>query len=113
MKLPAREIAIDALEDLWRNCKCSDNGSFKAFADIYPSDDDAKAPTAKHLAKWRPQVLASESKPNLASAPNGLQHTEDSKRNTSSVASPPSTAFKAGGEQMKNNQATQAVAAAG
>ncbi|CAF9909350.1 MAG: hypothetical protein ALECFALPRED_005526 [Alectoria fallacina] len=92
MKPPARDIAIDALEDLWRNY------------------DDAKAPTAKHLAKWRPEVLASESKPRQVSAPNGKEHPEDSKPTLSSAPSP---VVKSEGEQMKNNQAGQAVAAAG
>ena len=67
------------------------------------SDDDAKAPTTKHLAKWRPQVLASESKPSLAQVPNGVQHPEDSNP----------TPVKVEGEQMKKNLADQAVAAAG
>lgn len=92
MKPPARDIAIDALEDLWRNY------------------DDAKAPTAKHLAKWRPQVLASESKPSPAPAPNGMEHQEESNPTLSSAPSP---AVKSEGDQMKTNQAGQAVAAAG
>ncbi|SLM40695.1 Symplekin/Pta1 [Lasallia pustulata] len=39
LRPPVRDICIDALEDLWRNY------------------DDAKVPTTKVLAKWRPQVL--------------------------------------------------------
>ena len=113
MKPPARDIAIDALEDLWRNCKSSDTGPIRPFADLHPPDDDAKAPTAKHLAKWRPQVLASESKPNPAPVPNGLQYPEDSKSTSSSAPPAPSPTVKAEGEQMKKNQAGQAVAAAG
>ena len=38
-------MCIDALEDLWRNY------------------DDARAPTAKLLAKWRPGVLEEKKKP--------------------------------------------------
>ena len=110
MKPPARDIAIDALEDLWRNCKSSDTRPSTLFANAYLSDDDAKAPTAKHLAKWRPEVLASESKPRQVSAPNGKEHPEDSKPTLSSAPSP---AVKSEGEQMKNNQSGQAVAAAG
>lgn len=111
MKPPAREIALDALEDLWRNCKSSDIGpSVPFYANICLSDDDAKAPTAKHLAKWRPYVLASENKPRSDPAPNGVQNPEDSKHTPQSVPSP---AEKAEGEQMKSNQASQAVAAAG
>ncbi|MCJ1351851.1 MAG: hypothetical protein MMC33_001835 [Icmadophila ericetorum] len=45
MKPPAREIAIDALEDLWRNY------------------DDLKPSAAKLLTKWRPQVILEENKP--------------------------------------------------
>lgn len=80
------------------------------FANVYLSDDDAKVPTAKHLARWRPQVLASESKPSVTPAPNGVGHPEDSKPTLSSAPAP---AGKAEGEQMKNNQAGHAVAAAG
>lgn len=110
MKPPARDIAIDALEDLWRNCNFPDTGSTSRFANVYLSDDDAKGPTAKHLAKWRPQLLASESKPSPAPAPNGLQHLEDSQPTLSTASS---AVVKAEGEQMKSNQAGQAVAAAG
>ena len=110
MKPPAREIAIDALEDLWRNCKSSDASPSTPFANAYLSDDDAKDPTTKHLAKWRPQVLASESKPSSAPAPNGLQLPEDAKSTPSSAPTP---TVKAEGEQMKDNQVGQAVAAAG
>lgn len=112
MKPPARDIAIDALEDLWRNCKSSDTGPSTLSVNDYLSDDDAKAPTAKHLAKWRPQVLASESKANPVPAPNGLPHP-DSNPTSSSAPSPPSPAVKAEDEQMKKNQVGQAVAAAG
>lgn len=113
MKPPARDIAIDALEDLWRNCKPSDTSRSTPSANVYLSDDDAKAPTAKHLAKWRPQVLASEGKPNPAPAPNSQQQAEDSKSAPSSAPSKHSPAIKNESEQMKNNQAGQAVAAAG
>ena len=44
LRPPVREMCIDALEDLWRNY------------------DDARAPTTKLLAKWRPGVLE-EKKP--------------------------------------------------
>ena len=110
MKPPARDIAIDALEDLWRNCESSDRSTSMFFANIYLADDDAKAPTAKHLARWRPQVLASESKQSLAPALNGVDHPGDSKPGLSSAPVP---ASKAEGEQMKSNQAGHAVAAAG
>lgn len=111
MKPPAREIALDALEDLWRNCKSSDTGpSLPFYADFCLTDDDAKAPTAKHLAKWRPYVLASENKPRSDQALNDVQIPDDSKHTPQSGPSP---AEKAEGEQMKNNQASQPVAAAG
>lgn len=111
MKPPAREIAIDALEDLWRNCESLDTGPSVPFdADICLSDDDAKAPTAKHLAKWRPHAMVSENKPRSDPVPNGVYNPEDSNPTPQSVPSP---ADKAKGEQIKNNQAGQAVAAAG
>lgn len=110
MKPPARDIAVDALEDLWRNCESSDIGASTHFAKFCISDDDAKALTTKHLARWRPQVLDSESKPSPAPAPNGVQHPEDSNPTPSSAPSP---AVKIEGEQMKKNHVGQAVAAAG
>lgn len=111
MKPPAREIALDALEDLWRNCESSDAGPSMTFdADLCLSDDDAKAPTAKHLSKWRPHAMAPGNKPKVDPAPNGIYNPEDSKPTPQSVPSP---ADKVKGEQMKNNPAGQAVAAAG
>ena len=111
MKPPAREIALDALEDLWRNCESSDTGLSMPFdADLCLPDDDAKAPTAKHLAKWRPHAMVPENKPRSDPAPNGVYNPEDSNPTPQSVPSP---ADKAKGEQIKSNQAGQAVAAAG
>ncbi|MCJ1449792.1 hypothetical protein MMC28_000120 [Mycoblastus sanguinarius] len=92
MKPPARDIAIDALEDLWRNY------------------DDAKAPAAKFLLKLRPQIMASETKPNTAPAKNGVQLAEDTKNHTPSA---PPADDTPDGEQMKNNPAGLPVAAAG
>ena len=80
------------------------------LANVRFSDDDAKAPTARHLAKWRPHILTLESKVRLAPATNGLQHPDDSNPTPSSA---PSIAIKVEGEQMKDSQAGQAVAAAG
>ncbi|KAL6720739.1 hypothetical protein ACLMJK_002664 [Lecanora helva] len=95
MKPPARTIVIDGLEDLWRNY------------------DDAKPFAAKHLRKWRPDVLAAESK--LLSTPytNGLPEYEDTKDPTSSVT--PSAGAEADGdrEQIKPSQGALPVAAAG
>ncbi|MCJ1296551.1 hypothetical protein MMC34_008117 [Xylographa carneopallida] len=42
LRPPVREMCVDALEDLWRNY------------------DDARAPTRKLLAKWRPHVLEAD-----------------------------------------------------
>ena len=92
MKLPARDIAIDALEDLWRNY------------------DDAKAPAAKHLAKWRPQVLASETKPITIPDTNGIK-SQGPKGSTPLPFTPDAT--KVESEQMGNQQAGPPVAAAG
>lgn len=92
VKPPARNMALDALEDLWRNY------------------DDAKAPATKHLAKWRPQVLGSETKPSTASNTNGVK-PEDTRSPPSSAL--PATLAKAESEQMGQNQASPPVAAAG
>lgn len=37
---PVRELALDALETLWRE------------------NEDARKPSEKHLARWRPEVVA-------------------------------------------------------
>ncbi|KAK4696411.1 hypothetical protein P7C71_g1492, partial [Lecanoromycetidae sp. Uapishka_2] len=92
VKPPARDMSLDALEDLWRNY------------------DDAKAPAAKHLVKWRPQVLALDIKPNKESNLNGIK--------IEGPRSPPpqaitSTSTRAESEQMEQNQASLPVAAAG
>lgn len=92
VKPPARDMALDALEDLWRNY------------------DDAKTPAARHLAKWRPQVLVSETEPPAATVTNGVK-PEDPRK------SPPSAvilnATKAESEPMEQNQASPPVAAVG
>ncbi|KAI9756161.1 MAG: hypothetical protein M4579_003974 [Chaenotheca gracillima] len=45
LRPPARELALDALEDLWRNY------------------EDARTSAAKVLVRWRPQVVQAEAKP--------------------------------------------------
>ncbi len=92
MKLPTRDIAIDALEDLWRNY------------------DDAKAPAAKHLAKWRPQILASGSMPSTASSTKGVK-SEDPRSPLAPAM--PSSSTNVEGDQMGKNQGSPPVAAAG
>ncbi|KAI9846489.1 MAG: hypothetical protein M1837_003909 [Sclerophora amabilis] len=69
LRPPAREISLDALEDLWRNY------------------EDARASAAKLLVKYRPHVLQAEPKPSVAEedikaasispspAPNGVLAT--------------------------------------
>ena len=91
MKLPARCIALDALEDLWRN------------------HDDAKAFAAKPLAKWRPDVLASETKPST-----GQNFTGEKQQGDAGPPPPSSTnALKTEGEQMEKFQGSRPVIAAG
>jgi len=57
---PAREDCIDAVEDLYRNCKLLQElrNVMKEENLLIPNvDADAKAATTKLLQKWRPQVL--------------------------------------------------------
>ena len=61
MKPPARDIAIDAVEDLWRNCKAFSTQIISTSLLTKTSDDDAKPSAAKLLTKWRPQVLEEKS----------------------------------------------------
>ena len=111
MKPPARNIAIDAVEDLWRNCKCLEHVLFNPpvlQAKVF-LDDDAKGPAAKVLAKWRPQVLPPPAKPSTPLNMNGLKSEE--------VKSPPPSTLAhttpVGGEQMEHKQGGFPVAAAG
>ena len=50
-------MCIDALEDLWRNCTSASNLTVHTERVLTSVDDDARIPTKKLLAKWRPQVL--------------------------------------------------------
>lgn len=95
MKPPAREICIDAVEELWR------------------TNEDAKGPTTKLLMKWRPHVLPPAAGKNAEAqqTTNGVQYTINSKV-------PPAPAVKkeeeaTDSDQMKNTQAGMPVAAAG
>ncbi|KAL9100606.1 MAG: hypothetical protein Q9163_004043 [Psora crenata] len=95
MKPPARQICIDAVEDLWRNY------------------DDAKAPAAKLLQKWRPHVLPpvprAPQRTNEA-APPTAEPTES--RSQPQPDTSPVDAMKAEGD-MNTSTAGMPVAAAG
>ena len=110
-KPPARDLCIDALEDLWRNCKFTPterrNLVHGHVADKY-QDDDARAPTAKLLTRWRPHVLP-------ASAPKQVPNASGPEMND--PRSPPPPASDSSGvrkvEDMKSPTTKQPVAAAG
>lgn len=53
---PAREMCIDALEDLYQNCKCCHCCRRKKVTHVF-ADADTRAATTKLLQKWRPNVL--------------------------------------------------------
>ena len=94
MKPPARELSVDAAEDLWRNFS------------------DAKGAAAKVLMKWRPHVLA----PAIA-ADKAVSKVDDGQapslnpRISSAPATPKSEAVD--DHSVKNEQTGTAVAAAG
>lgn len=74
------------------------------------TDDDAKAPTTKLLAKLRPSVLPPPEKPPPTADSNSTQALPESKERevpASPAAVPPET------EQLKSPQAGYPVAAAG
>ncbi len=112
MKPPARDIAIDAVEDLWRNCRFPEHRLVLIFSVLQAKpilDDDAKGPAAKVLAKWRPQVLPTPAKPSTPLTINGVKSEE-------AKSPPPSTlahTTPVGGEQMEHKQGGLPVAAAG
>lgn len=112
-------MALDALEDLWRNCKSPKTvdlahrhtQTHQVLLLILFSDDEAKIPAGKLLAKWRPQLLASETKANTTPTLNGIQHPDDVKPTAPSSAFPSTTEPE--GKQMKSHQVSPPVAAAG
>ena len=75
--------------------------------------DDAKAPAAKHLAKWRPQVLELESKPIATPSVNELPKSEDNEDSAPPAVISTNASAPGDSEQMKANQGALAVAAAG
>jgi symplekin len=57
---PVREIALDAVEDMWRNCEFNfsllyESGDVELLTVM--TDDGAKSLAGKDLGKWRPEVL--------------------------------------------------------
>lgn len=56
MRPPVRELALDAVEDVWRTCK-SDIYIAEKFYTYDFTDDDAKDIAAQYLTKWRPGFL--------------------------------------------------------
>ena len=52
MRPPVREIALDAVEDVWNTCKLFAVSLHSAL--LIETDDDAKPMAAKYLTKWRP-----------------------------------------------------------
>jgi symplekin len=52
MRPPVREIALDAVEDVWNKCKFSSFSTHLTW--LTHLDDDAKPMAAKYLTKWRP-----------------------------------------------------------
>ena len=93
-------MCIDAIEDLWRN------------------NDDAKAPTKKLLAKWRPQVLPDS---NAAVAPamtNGAQQQQQPDSNKDPSDGTSAAAIQGGGagegqQGVEERKGSVPVAAAG
>ncbi|KAI9788445.1 MAG: hypothetical protein M1816_006881 [Peltula sp. TS41687] len=92
---PAREICLDALEDLWRNY------------------EDARHPSAKLLQKWRPHVVAAPAAPVAAAAATpaaaaALAPAEEGKESASnpSSPSPPSPSPTTRDDASNNNNNT-------
>ena len=51
---PVRELALDAVEDVWATCEYHFHPSNGSKQLTCPTDEDAKPMSAKYLAKWRP-----------------------------------------------------------
>lgn len=83
MKPPAREMCLDAVEDLWRDF------------------DDARVPAQKLLAKWRPSVLPPPPPP--------LEPAEESGAGGQAPAGIGSNGSAQAEEQMKGGTAVAAV----
>lgn len=56
LRPPVRSMALDAVEDLWRNCEYPLSDAHLQRL-ICTADDDARSSAAKILTKWRPAVL--------------------------------------------------------
>ncbi|MCJ1474275.1 hypothetical protein MMC13_002933 [Lambiella insularis] len=89
LRPPVREMCLDALEDLWRNY------------------NEARGPTRKLLAKWRPQVLE-ESGANRVKLDPAAPSTS-----TTSAAAPVPSVPEAHAAPVKQAPSPNAVAAAG
>lgn len=56
---PVKKMGIDALEELYRNCKRESTSSniMDSHADFRILDDDSRPFVTKLLAKYRPEIL--------------------------------------------------------
>lgn len=114
---PVRDLCIDALEDLWRNCLSSapllhrpdsllpflsveppnpNASTLYYIANLASIDEDAKHATTKLLLKWRPHILpAPDANPALQ------PHASHGSPATNGIISPNSDSL-----DIQNNQAT-------
>lgn len=56
-RLPAREMCLDTLEDVYLTCKLSLHSSFYSLSNAHKTDEESRPIAGKILAKWRPQKL--------------------------------------------------------
>ena len=80
------------------------------YADPFLADDDAKAPAAKHLAKWRPHVLETKQQSGASLITDGTTKLEEVKE-APFVAAP--LEVTTGSEQMNGTPENMPVVAAG
>jgi len=123
---PVRDLCIDALEDLWRNCSSilPFPPSLTTLAqpltdtDPSPTDEDARHPTTKLLAKWRPHILTENTKPtpqpqpDEPTIPNGIKspHLTRPTEQSSQEATQAPTAFES---KAENREGSSVIAAIG
>lgn len=56
-RLPAREICLNALEDVYRTCKFSLHAPKPTRQANNPKDEESRPSAGKILARWRPHVI--------------------------------------------------------
>lgn len=67
-RLPAREICLNALEDVYRTCKFSPSHPRTTHQANNPKDEESRPSAGKILARWRPHIIEQSQQPDQQQA---------------------------------------------